>query len=795
MGIVSAITAVFSAIVGGLGAIGITGTAASIIAGVITAGIAIGTAKQLGTYLKPDLSGMGDPGVRIQLPPGTDNKVPIVYGDAYTSGPIIDVNISNQNNTMHYCIVLSEETTTGNFTIGEIYWNDAKLVFGTGSDAHKVKSKIDKNASTNTDWKDKIRIRAYAGGSTAAKQIFPVPGGGVSAVASTTMMPHWTTTAQYTLSGLVYVMVEVDYSAEDQLTGLGALSIELQNSLNNPGDVLLDYLTNSRYGCGLQSADIDTDSITGSGATSMKSISNELVPFTRAGGGSATRKRYTIDGVLSTFDVVKQNIDKICMASSAYFMFDGKQGKFKVKMNHTEDTANAFVLNDDNIVSSIKLQNTSLFDMYNQIQVEFADHQRKDQSNTVFLETAASNRMANEPDNKLEYRIDMINNNIQAQALANIDLSQTRNNQILQFNGDHSTLQIDVGDVVKVTNDTYGLSNKEYRVMRIKETEDETSALTTELTMLQYNSNIYGNVAVNQTPPNDAANANIVIPPIHPPPNIPPGILGNYFFGVEQTGTTGSGSGAKFTVRANSSVTPAVYDAVYVIPTITGSGYATSETITVSGDTLRGRSPENDLTFQIAAVTGGGAISTATNSIQNISGNAVVYGSTGGGYGGHIDRFGIAPFGAGGQVDSAPAANTSLTANNTVLRNIAPSIPIDLANIENGKYTVLTNATPLGQMPSSGVADFGLRFEIDVDFANNNTITSFVSNGQNFNNFDTIPSVINSQGEFEVTEDMVNAEIRLQGFNTLANVGGSPGTAGFTNLKYDMLRLNKGDIE
>ena len=27
-------------------------------------------------------------------------------------------------------------------------------------------------------------------------------------------------------------------------------------------------------------------------------------------------------------------------------MFDGKQGKFKVKMNHTEDTANAFVLND-----------------------------------------------------------------------------------------------------------------------------------------------------------------------------------------------------------------------------------------------------------------------------------------------------------------------------------------------------------------------------------------------------------------------------------------------------------------
>ena len=130
-----------------------------------------------------------------------------------------------------------------------------------------------------------------------------------------------------------------------------------------------------------------------------------------------------------------------------------------------------------------------------------------------------------------------------------------------------------------------------------------------------------------------------------------------------------------------------------------------------------------------------------------------------------------------------------------MLRNIAPTVPIDLANIENGKYTVLTNATPLGQMPASGIADFGIRFEIDVDFANNNTISSFVSNGQNFQNFDHIPSVLNSQGEFEVTEDMINAEIRLQGFNTLANVGGSPNTVGFTNLKYDMLRLNKGDIE
>lgn len=786
MGIVSAIVAVFNTVVAGLGAIGITGTAASIVAGVVTAGIAVGTAKQLGTYLKPDLGAMGDPGTRIQLPPATDNKIAVIYGDVYTSGPIIDVNISNENNTMHYCIVLSEKTDSGTYSIGEIWWNDARLNFSGAS----VISKLDKNATTDSNWNGKIRMRAYAGGTGSANQIFPTTG----AVDATTMMPHWTNTAQYTMSDLVFLMVEVDYDAENGLQGLGALSVEVKNSLNNPGEVLLDYMTNSRYGAGLKTADIDTDSITGSGATSMKSISNELVPFTPAGGGSSTRKRYTIDGVLSTFDTVKNNIDKICIASSAFFMFDGKQGKFKIKMNHTEDTANAFVLNDDNIISGIKLQNTSLFDQYNQIQVEFADHQRKDQSNTVFIETAAGNRMANEPDNKIDYRIDLINNNIQAKSLANIDLSQTRNNQILSMSGDHSTLQVDVGDVVKVTNDVYGLSNSEYRVMRIKEKEDESSALTTEMTMIQYNNNIYGNVSVTQTTPNDPGNANIVIPPIIPPIILPPFTLSNFFFGVTQTSTSGSGANAIFTVRANLSY-PHAYEEVYVVAG--GSGYANADVINVTGDTLRGRSPANDLSFQVAGVDGSGTIPVGVlNATQNVTGNAQLIG--GGNttiFGGTIDKDQIAQFGAGGQVDTAPAANTNLSSNTAVFDNIAPTVPIDLANIENGKYTVLTNATPLGELPSIGVADYGIRFGIDVKFANNLVVNNYVSNGQQYQNFSHIPTVVNSQGEFEVTDEMIEANIRLEGFNTLANVGGTPNTVGYKNMKYDMLRINKGELE
>ena len=780
MGIITALKAVFTFFGGTVGA---GFTAANLVAGVVTAGIAVGTAKQLGTYLKPSLGAMNDPGVRIQLPPGTDNKIPVLYGTAWTSGPILDVNISNQNDTMHYCIVLSEKTDSGTYSIGDIYWNDAKLVFS----GHTVIRKIDKNSTTDTDWNGKIRMRAYAGSTNSADQIFPI----TPTVNATTMMPHWTNTTAYNMNDLVFLMVEVDYDAENGLQGLGALTVEVRNTLNNPGDVLLDYMTNSRYGAGLKTADIDTDSITGSGTTSMKTISNELVPYTPVGGGSANRKRYTIDGVLSTFDTVKTNIDKICMASSAFFMFDGKQGKFKIKMNHTEDTANAFVLNDDNIVSSIKVQNTSLFDQYNQIQLEFADTNRRDQSNTVFIETAAGNRMANEPDNKLDYRIDMINNNIQAKTLANIDLSQTRNNQILSLGGDHSTLQIDVGDVVKVTNDTYGLTDEEYRVMRIKEKEDESSALTTEMTMIKYNNNIYGNVTVTETDYNDAGNANIQIPNDDPVEIRRTTRVGNLLKNVVQTSTSGSGSGAEFTVFIHPDTR--AYEAVYVQPGYNGTGYANADTVFVTGDTLFGSSPENDLSFQVADVDPNGNLSYLLNSTQNVTGISFL--SNGATRGKTITQVDMGDKASGGQVDKNPAANVDLDGNAAAVYNqLIPTETIDLTVTENGAYGLMFDCLPVGQVPAGGF-DIGLQMQVDVDFANNQTIFDYVNEGVTWQNLvDPLDSArVNTN--FTVTDRMVAADIRVTGYNTMANIGGVPNTVGFTNMELTMLRLNKGQLD
>lgn len=509
---------------------GVGATVSAVIAGVITGGLAIGTARAFGSMLKPDIPGVGpNQGTRIQLAPDTGNKLQVCYGNVLTSGPVCDANISNQNKTMHFFIVLSEETDSGTFTIGNqgIRFGDKKLIFGSGATAHQITGVYDANGTTVNNWSGAIRVRVYAGGTASSNQIFPVPGGSVTAVAATTMMPHWDTTTNYKGTDLVFAMIELDYNAEEGLTNMDAMTFDLRNSLRSPGNVVLDYMQNSRYGAGISSDLIDSDSFIGSGNTSVGGYADESVSFTQYPSTGSSRPRYEINGVLSTFDDVKTNLDKLMMSCGSFLLFDGKQGKYKGLPNKIyPDQANCFVANDDNIISKIQIQNTDLYQMYNQIEVEYFDEERRDQKNTVFIEIPSGDRNTGEPDNKLSYSMDMVNNKVQTSTLANIDLNQTRLDTVIQFTGDHSFLQVDVGDVIKVTNSTYGFTDKLFRVMRIKEKENDDSTLNCDIIGLEYADTVYGELAVTTDPPF----ANITIPtiPIIGPIVIPGVLNGEY---------------------------------------------------------------------------------------------------------------------------------------------------------------------------------------------------------------------------------------------------------------------------
>lgn len=477
-------TAIATAIVG---AIGVTGLVATIATSVISAGLALGTAKLLGVFEPPKMKGgssasQKDPGVKIQLPPATDNKVPRMYGRNYTGGIITDAQIANQNKTMYYCLTISEYNDEDDWSVLSIYRDDALLNFTD----ENVISITDPNSTTGASVANKMRCRVYAGGSGSAYQIFPTTG----AVNAYDVMPGWT--SSHSMEDLVFAIFEMDYDSENGLTGLGTITFELNNSLNNPANVLLDYLQNDRYGAGLSNAYIDTDSF-----DVWRDYSSANVDYVDTSNATVQHSRYQIDGALSMFDSIKDNINKICQSGGAWFTYNSKMGKFGIVPNAPASNttlANAFVFNDDNIISSISIGSTELFSLYNQIEVEYASVNQKDQTDVYFVEVPAGVRNPNEPDNKLDYRLHMVNDASRVATLANIDLNQSRFNTVLQFTSDFSAMQVDTGDVVKVTSELYGWTDKLFRVMRTVEKEDEEGVLSVDLTLLEYSLSVYDDI-------------------------------------------------------------------------------------------------------------------------------------------------------------------------------------------------------------------------------------------------------------------------------------------------------------
>ena len=326
-------TAIATAIVG---AIGITGTLATIATAFVATGLAIGTAKILGVMDAPKGT---DPGIKIQLPPATDNKVPRLYGRNFAGGTIIDAEIKNQNKTMAYCIVLSDmsDIIGETWTINDIYRGDARLIFSGAN----VISQIDPNATSSPAIANKIRVRVYAGGSASTYQIFPTSGAvnayGGTSTSKTGQFLNWS--ASNAMTDLVFAIVEIDYDAENDLVGLGAFTFDINSNLKRPDLVLVDYLNNERYGMGNVNFPV---SVSGNVITPENIDTTSLTNWATY----ASTNNVMINGGLSTFDTIRTNVSKICMSGGAFFTYNNKTGKFGVVVNTGANAAvkaNAFV--------------------------------------------------------------------------------------------------------------------------------------------------------------------------------------------------------------------------------------------------------------------------------------------------------------------------------------------------------------------------------------------------------------------------------------------------------------------
>jgi hypothetical protein len=200
-----------------------------------------------------------DEGVRLQVPSSVDQKVPVLYGEAFFGGIITEAVMTNNNKTMTYVLTLSERTgsllstnftSPSIYTFKNIYWNDNRIVFK--SDGFTVDYTVDRDGNIDYNPQGLARVWCYAGSSS--EPVYPEGYSGTALPSAYNLISGWT--YNHTMNNLIFAVVSIDYNRDKGMTGIPDISFNIENSLTMPGDVLADYMSNTRYGAGIPLTDI-----------------------------------------------------------------------------------------------------------------------------------------------------------------------------------------------------------------------------------------------------------------------------------------------------------------------------------------------------------------------------------------------------------------------------------------------------------------------------------------------------------------------------------------------------------
>ena len=494
-------------------------------------------------------------GSRVQLPPATNNKLPVVYGNAFMSPTIIDAKISTDQQYMWYVMALSEVTDTGTITYDDpsnagyplCYWGDKQMIFGNGSTRYVVTGLKDPSSGAiDTAVSGNMEVYFYRDGSSTGLYGAPSAitvltddstGGGIP------VDQRWDNNK--TMSKVAFCIIRVKYNQDANLTGLQQVTAYVRNSLYLPGSVMVDYLANERYGCGVPLGKINVAAFTGTDGLNDYSI--EEIAYSD-NGVVKYQPRYKINGPIDTTRNCLDNLIQLSEACDSWMQWNEQIGKWSVIVNRPYDwndiqeVTDLFTIYCDTVIADthgtaktnnhgyaiggVDITPLDLNATPNKVEVQFPNKLIKDQTDYAYINTPPELINPNEPINKLIMQLPQVNDDVQAQYLANRKLEQARDDLIVTVTTDYGGIQVDAGDVIRIYHSMYGWSDaagfpygKLFRVTQVQETKDDDGNLGARINLAEYNAQVYDNYDITSFQP--AANTGITDPTVISTPALP----------------------------------------------------------------------------------------------------------------------------------------------------------------------------------------------------------------------------------------------------------------------------------
>jgi len=485
---------------------------AAVIGGALYAGASLAVAVAIGLVASAVISkafkiptgyeGSGsspDLGNRQQVPPATDNKLPVVYGQAYVGGIITDLTITTDNQTLYYVLSLCEVTNTNSgqnpdvISFGNIYWGGKLCTFDT-SDLTKVVSLTDESTGeVDTSVSGKMYIYLYNNGSYSPTNSSE---DAITVLSASNLEYKWDSTKLMT--NCAFAILKLNYNQDAGITGIQQTKFQVTNSRNSAGDCIYDYLINTRYGAAINATQINTTSL-----TALNAYANANFTYTDYDGVTTTQPRFKFNGIIDTTRPIMPNLQDMTSCCDCLLKYNEITAQWGVIVQSSTYTV-AMALDDSNIVSAITITPIDLTGTYNIVEVKYPNQSAQDSFDSVTYDLNQidpSLLFPNEPVNKQSLSLPLVNNNVQAQLLANRFLKSAREDLQIQLSINFVGIQLDAGDIVTITNVNYGWVAKEFRVLKVIEEFADDGAVLAKLTLSEFNASVYDDVSITEFNP------------------------------------------------------------------------------------------------------------------------------------------------------------------------------------------------------------------------------------------------------------------------------------------------------
>ena len=388
----------------------------------------------------------------------------IIYGQTRVGGVVVFKEVTDSNKFLHVVYALAghecEEITT-------VYLGNEALTINGSTNMVTAPSK----------YNGKIRVKKHLGDQTT---------GDTDLVSESS---KWT--ADHKLRNICYLYVRYEFDAdafpngEPQLTALvkGKKVYNVNTGSTawsaNTALCLRDYLTSS-YGLGIATADID-DTAFGAAQTVCD---NDI---TLSGG--STQKRYTVNGALTTNVLPRTALEKLTASMAGIMWYS--QGKWRVKAGSYTSPVATFTEEDLRGNLSIQTRN-SRRDNFNIVRGKFRGSETNFQT-TDYPEIRSSTFITvdNNEENIIDLELPFTDTSSMAQRIAKIALFKNRQQITVSGLFSMKALQVQVGDIIQLTNSRMGFSAKTFEVQNWTFQPDLTQGLIIEMSLREISSSVF----------------------------------------------------------------------------------------------------------------------------------------------------------------------------------------------------------------------------------------------------------------------------------------------------------------